>query len=364
MKLLCAVEKRLPGLKDMVFPQVKEFNKIETVEYLWDDPDVESITLAMGRIEANGPEEESLPQGYAENDDVEIVMTNYCPVSREGLSVLKNVRVVGVIRSGFENVNVAAATEKNVLVVNASGRNADAVSDFTVGLMLSEVRNIAKAHHSVKNGEWQIKFANNDSIPDLREKTIGLFGFGYIGKLVAEKLSGFHMKVIYYDPWVSPEEGKNFGAVSVSKEQLFTEADFISVHARLTEESKKAIGRTELESMKPTAYFINTARAGLVDYDALYELLRDHKIKGAGLDVFEKEPLDATDRFRALDNVTMTTHLAGYTTDAIRNSPRLIMRRLKNILLNDARDGVVNPSVLETPEFQEWKNKARAYFQD
>lgn len=364
MKLVCAVEKRLPGLKDMVFPQVKEFDKLEIAEYLWDDPDVESITLAMGRIEANGPEKEALPQGYVENDDTEILMTNYCPVSTKGLSVLKNLRVVGVIRSGFENVNVDAATKNNVLVVNASGRNADAVSDFTVGLMLAEVRNIARAHNSVKNGDWQLKFANNDSIPDMREKTIGLFGFGYIGKLVAEKLSGFHMKVIYYDPFVSPEDGLKNGAISVSKEELFAKSDFISVHARLTEESKNVIGRIELESMKPTAYFINTARAGLVDYDSLYDLLKDHKIKGAGLDVFEQEPLPATDRFRELDNVTMTTHLAGYTTDAIRNSPRLVLRRIKNILLNDARDGVVNPSVLQTPEFQEWKTKAKAFFQD
>ena len=364
MKLLCAVEKRLPGLKDMVFPQVKENKKLEIEEYLWDDPNVENITLAMGRIEANGPEKEALPQGFIDNADVDIVMTNYCPVSSESFSVLKDLRVVGVIRSGYENVNVDAATKNNVLVVNASGRNADAVSDFTVGLLLAEVRNIARAHNSVKNGEWQLKFANNDSIPDMREKTIGLFGFGYIGKLVAEKLFGFHMKVIYYDPFVSPEDGKKLGAVSVSKEQLFAESDFISVHARLTEESKHVIGRTELEAMKPTAYFINTARAGLVDYDALYDLLKNHKIKGAGLDVFEQEPLPATDRFRELDNVTLTTHLAGYTTDAIRNSPRLILRRIKNIVLKDAQDGVVNPSVLQTPEFKEWKNKAVEFFQD
>ena len=361
MKLVCIIEKRIPGIGEPIMRYAHKFNKnVDIIESFWDDPSEDDISNVFRRVEANGPDGEPVPQGFIDNKDAELLVGSFCPFSGEGMDAFDNLKMIGVIRAGLENIDIDAATKRGIAVVNAAGRNADAVSDFTVGMMLAEARNIARAHHSIVSGGWQLNFPSSATTPDMRGKTIGLFGFGYIGKLVAEKLSGFHVNVIVYDPYIKPEALETFGAKQVDKETLFKEADFISVHARLTEDTYHVIGAEELKLMKPTAYFVNTARAGLVDYTALYAVLADHKIAGAALDVFEDEPLAEDDPFRKLDNVTMTSHRAGATLDAANNSPRLIFERLGNLIAGKHTDGFVNSQVLENEEFQAWKKKAKA----
>ena len=193
----------------------------------------------------------------------------------------------------------------------------------------------------------------------MRGKTVGLFGFGYIGKLMAEKLSGFHVNLIVHDPFLTQADVEPFGAKLVDKQTLFSQADFVSVHARLTPQSHHAIGAAEIGAMKKTAYFINTARAGLVDYDALLTALQNHAIAGAALDVFEEEPLSVDSPFRKLDNVTITTHRAGSTLDAALNSPRLVFERIRNLIRDGKTAGLVNPEVLKDERFIAWREKAK-----
>lgn len=363
MKLTNILEARIPEIgepiKQFAEKVSSRLKNLEVANEPWDDPREDDISAVFRRIEVNGPEGEDVPEGFLNNPDTQILVGSFCPFSSKGMDALKDLKVIGVVRAGMENCNIQAATERGIAVVNAAGRNADAVSDFTVGMMLCEARNIARAHHSIMNGGWDTKFSNSATTPDMRDKKVGLFGFGYIGKLMAEKLSGFHVQLMVYDPYITEEVVASFGAKLVDKETLFKEADFISVHARLTPESHHAISANEISLMKPTAYFINTARAGLVDYDALLKALQEKKIAGAALDVFEEEPLAVDDPFRKLDNVTLTTHRAGSTLDAALNSPRLVFERIEALIRDGKTAGLCNPEVLKTEGFETWRKQAK-----
>jgi len=305
-------------------------------------------------IERNGPGVVPVPPDLLQHPEAEVLLVSFCPVSSDALDALPNLRIIGVARGGVENVDVAKATERGIVVVNAPGRNAEAVSDFAIGLLLAETRNIARGHHGIKSGKWILRYPNFRKVPQLRGKTMGLVGFGSIGRLVARKLRGFNMKVLVYDPFVTKEEVEGEGAKLVDKETLFKESDFVSIHARLTESSWHVVGKKELSLMKPTAYIINTARSGLVDTEALIEALSERRIMGAALDVFDIEPLPETSPLLTLDNVTLTPHLAGGTVEASTDSPRILVEGLQQVLEGRPSRAVVNPKALEDQRFQTW----------
>jgi D-3-phosphoglycerate dehydrogenase len=291
--------------------------------------------------------------------DKDVFLGLFAPVSSKLMDAMPNLKLIGVSRAGLENVNVKEATKRGIAVFNVQGRNAHAVSDFAVGMMLAECRTIARAHLAIKNGTWRKTFVNSGYIPELREKTIGIVGFGHIGRLVAKKLSGFNVKILVYDPYSSEESIKETGCEKAELEEIFKESDFITMHARLTEENKKMISRKLLSIMKPTAYFINTSRAGLVDQDALADALESKSIMGAAHDVFTVEPIDEKSRFLNLDNVTLTTHLAGTTADALANSPYLLAEDILKLFEDSGPRFFVNKEVLLNKEFKQWLNKLR-----
>jgi len=305
-------------------------------------------------IEQQGPAVEEVPAVFRENKDADMVLGLFGPFSADGMDAFDHLKLIGVARAGTENVDVKAATLRGIIVVHVMGRNAQAVSDFTIGLMLSESRNIARAHLSIKNGEWRKVFSNSDYIPELKGKKIGIVGFGYIGRLVAKKLAGFDVQILVYDPYVKAESVDMPGVTLVGKETLFAESDFISIHARLTEENHHFVSHAELSMMKPTAYLINCARSGLIDTEALVQALSEKKIAGAGLDVFDIEPIPADHPLLALDNVTLTTHIAGTTSDALTQSPYLLAEEVKKVLDGEKANWIKNPEVLEHPKVKEW----------
>lgn len=311
-------------------------------------------------IEKHGPEIEDPQKEVIEcGKDKEVFLGLFAPVSAKLMDAMPNLKLIGVSRAGLENVNVTEATKRGIAVFNVQGRNAHAVSDFAVGMMLCECRNIARAHYAIKNGAWRKTFVNSGYIPEMREKTVGIVGFGHIGRLVAQKLSGFNVKILVYDPY-SPEESiKNAGCEKAELEQLFKESDFITLHARLTEDNKKMVGKKQISLMKPTAYFINTGRAGLVDQDALADALESKSIMGAALDVFTTEPIEESSRFLSLDNVTLTTHLAGTTADAITNSPYLLAEDILKLFEGRNPRFFVNKEVIKNKEFNEWLGKLK-----
>jgi len=262
--------------------------------------------------------------------DADVIITQFCPVNRELVDACPNLKAIGVLRSGTENVCCDYAAEKGIAVFNAPGRNADSVSDFTVGMMICEARNIARGHRGIMNNQWIRDYSNEGQIPDLPGRTVGLIGCGAIGLKVAKKLSGFDMRIIGYDPYANAEVCRHYGVELVELDELMAQADFVSLHARLTEQNQHLINAEKLALMKPTAYLINTSRAGLIDEAALVDALKAGKIAGAALDVYEHEPPQPDDPLLALDNVTLTPHMAGGSNDAFYNTPILLCGRMEN----------------------------------
>lgn len=311
-------------------------------------------------VEKYGPEIEPCdPFVIKYGKEADVLLGLFVPVSSKVMTEMPHLRVVGVCRAGLENVNVEEATKRGILVFNVMGRNAHAVSDFTVGLMLAECRNIARAHKAVFEGQWRKTFSNSDFVPELRNKTIGLVGLGYIGKLVAKKLSGFNVNIVVYDPYAEKKDIEKAGCSLVGIKELFKESDFISLHARLTDDNRGFINADLINMMKPTAYLINTARAGLIDDKALVDALRKKKIAGAALDVFTTEPIQQDSPYLKLDNVTLTTHIAGTTSEALVNSPFLLAEDISNFLKSGEGKFIVNSEVLNNTAFQKWVEEVR-----
>ena len=297
------------------------------------------------QVEQGGSEAYEPPSYiYEAVKDADIIITQFCPLTRQLIDSCPRLKVIGVLRAGYENVNVVHATERGILVFNTPGRNADAVADFTVGLMIAECRNIARGHLGLKNGLWIREYPNSDYIPDLPGKTVGIIGLGEIGQKVAKRLSGFEMKLLGYDPYVSNPPS---GVELVGLEELISRSDFVTVHVRLTKETEKMIDRRLISLMKPTAYFINTSRSGVTDEQALYEALRDKKIAGAALDVFDKEPPGAEYPLVQLENVTLTPHMAGGSKDAFWNSPQKLAAEMAKLWRQEQSRFIVNKELFD-----------------
>lgn len=269
---------------------------------------------------------EAVPAGQDVIDavgDAEVIAVHFAPVTEAVLDAGKHLKAVVVARAGWENVNVEAATERGIAVVHLVGRNASAVAEEALGLALAELRDIARRDRGIREGRWPEQHSSPNY--ELGGKEVGVIGFGQIGRQLARRLSGFDVTLRAYDPYVEASLIEEYGGRKTEDlDEIFRTSDVIFLHARLSEETARFIGREQFALMKPTAYFINNARARMVDYDALYEALSEGRIAGAGLDVYEHEPVEADSRWRTLENVTRTPHTAGNTRDAWENSVTMV----------------------------------------
>jgi D-3-phosphoglycerate dehydrogenase len=313
---------------------------VDTEVRQWEHPTLVDLQQANLAIEQGGPDAVTLPGEVTENvHGFDIICVQFTPLSRSFLAAAEKLKVIGVLRGGTENIAVDFATDRGICVLNTPGRNARAVAECTLGLILAEVRNIARGHAALRAGTWTRDFPNRDTIPELNEKTVGLVGYGAVARLLAGYLQAMGSRILAFDPFVS---GETAPAAMVDLETLMRESDVVSVHARLSEETRHLIGAEQLRLMKPTSVLVNTARSGLVDESALVEALRQRTIMGAALDVFDEEPLPPDHPFVQLDNVTIVPHIAGSTIDAFRNSPKLMAGHLRRMLLGEAPLPIVN----------------------
>ena len=319
-----------------------EDSEIQAIE--WHTESRQDFQHRAQNIEKNGPTAEKVPaEAYEAVKDADILLTHFCPIPEDLIEAGKNLKLIGTCRGGMEHVDVAAATKRNIPVIHCI-RNAEATSDFAVGLMFAETRNIARAHAAMKAGQWRKEYVNSGYTTSMCEMTVGVVGLGHIGKLVAKKCAGIGMKVIAYDPFVSQAAVDEIGlpVTMVEQKELFRTADIVSLHLRVTPETQNSINKDLIGLMKPTAYLINTSRAGVLDKDALVEALQNRTIGGAALDVFWEEPIPAGDPLLELDNLTMTPHNAGNVVDALPKSPLLLARTIKTFWATGKSDMVVN----------------------
>ncbi|MHC4626292.1 MAG: 2-hydroxyacid dehydrogenase [Planctomycetota bacterium] len=306
----------------------------------WGHDDLIGLQQDNLEIETSGCDAVELPESITKDiKPFEIVVVQFAPIGSSFVEKAENLKLIGVLRGGVENIAVEPATQRGISVMNTPGRNARAVAECTMGMILAEVRNIARSHADLKRNNWHRSFPNSDAIPELCGKTVGLVGYGAVAHLVAGYLKSFGSRVIAFDPYFAgdPEEVE-----LVALELLMRNSDVVSLHARLTDESYHLIGESELAMMKRTAVLVNTARSGLVDEAALIKALEQKRIAGAALDVFDEEPLPADHPFVRLENATITAHLAGSTIDSFRNSPRMMAGHLKNCLTGCTDLPVVN----------------------
>lgn len=298
------------------------------------------------RLERRGPSAEPPPPSLIECiREAEILVVHYCPVGEAVLDQAPNLRILATCRAGTENLDVAAALDRGLLVLRAIGRTTEAVSDFAIGLLLAEIRNIARAHHRVVAGSWDKAFSNSAFTPELSSMTVGIVGFGEIGRIVARKLQGFGPRIMVHDPAVSDETMRTAGVVPSALEELLGESDAVTLHARPEDGAPPVIGARQLSLMKPTSVLVNTARAALIDTDALVAALREGRIAGAALDVYDEEPLGADHPLVSFPNVTLTPHLASSTRDCLLKSPRIIAEDLGRALAGQEPRHALDPGI-------------------
>ena len=302
--------------------------------------------------------------------NVEIAITEFENVTEQVLSKATKLKYLACLRNEpGASVDIVAANKKKIPILFAPGRNAISVAEYTVGLMLASSRHIAQSHHLLRHtdeltsvnykdkqgdrgkitSEWSLdpgapfqRFQGNE----LFEKTAGLIGFGMVGQEIGRRLRAFGMNVIVFDPFVTNEKLKEFSAKKVDLETISRESDFVIMAAKVNEDTKGMFGAKNFELMKQNAYFINTARAALVDYDALVGALRKKKIAGAALDVYPSEPLPSESKLRELDNVVLSPHLAGASFDVVKHHTRMVVSDVLTIMKGEKPKYVFNPEVL------------------
>lgn len=255
--------------------------------------------------------------------------------SSKAMEKAKKLKIICKHGAGLDNINLEAARKYNIRVTNVPATNSNAVADLAFGLMLDVARKISFAASRVKDGLWERVIGT-----DVCYKTLGVIGFGAIGKNVAKRAGGFGMKVLAYDPYVT-DLPDGFPHVSlVTFEDVIKQSDFISVHVPLNDATRNLIGREQMEMMKKGAFIINTSRGGIVNEEALYEYLKNGHLAGAGLDVTEKEP--PTDSpLLTLDNVTVVPHIGMYSKEAINAVSVICARNVVKMLNNEQPDHIV-----------------------
>jgi D-3-phosphoglycerate dehydrogenase len=319
-----------------------------TARYFFDDPEPVEYLKAQGcEIVESGYGSEKDDRILTEEESIRLLqgvdalIAGGIKVTKKVLESADRLKIVARRGVGFESVDFQAATDRGIVVTITPGALSYAVADFTIGLMLAIARKIPLADKAVREGKWTVFMGT-----DLWNKTLGIIGLGRIGKEVAKRAQGFDMKVLAYDIYHDEIFARTHEVQYVPLETLLRESDFVSINAPLSSNTTHLIDEKALNLMKPTAFLVNTARGGLINEKALIKALQEKRIAGAGLDVFEQEPLKESP-LRQLDNVVLTSHIAGYSAESHRFCNMTAAKNVATVLQGGKPDltCVVNPDV-------------------
>lgn len=280
--------------------------------------------------------------------DISLLIVEVEQVTAEVIAAAQELEVIATCRAGPVNVDVEAATARGIPVLTAPARNADSVADFALGLILALCRNISRAERHLRQKGWLVA---GDEIPyfhfrgpEIAGRTLGLIGCGAIGRALARRVKGFGMRLLVSDPYLDPAALADLGQL-VSLETVLAEADFVSLHVPVTQETRGLLNAERLALLKPTAYLINTARAAVIDEDALFDALASKRLAGAALDVFWDEP-EIAPRWFSLDNVLLTPHLGGAADDVKIHQSAMILVDLETLQAGGVPARLANPEVV------------------
>ena len=311
-----------------------------TVEFAWP---VEPFGPVAEVQEAIGSEEQMLDL----LPGIEIVVTEMAPFTQRVIAGADALRLIVVCRGGPVNVNLPAATARGIPVCFTPGRNAAATAEYAVGLLLAAMRRIAEAHKDLLAGTWRGDFYQYvDAGEELDGKTIGLVGFGAVGSRVARVLRAFGSEVLVADPYVDAGAVEAVGARLVSLVELLSRARAISLHARLTPETRHLIGRDQLAALPRGAVVVNSARGGLLDTEALCDALDAGHLRAAALDVYEPEPPPTGSRLFRTPNLVLSPHIAGATRETAERAAVIAAQEVGRFLRKEALRHVANPEAV------------------
>lgn len=253
----------------------------------------------------------------SEVQDCSAILVRTAQLSAAVLKAGPELKAIGRHGVGYDNIDVATATELGIYVTYAPQANAQTVAEYTLGMIIALAHNFVRSDRATRAGDWEIR----NRVPgiDLEGKTLGIVGYGKIGSRVARKaIAALDMKVLAYDPFVAADQMPDGARLTTDWETVFKESDFISLHLPSNEKTKGIVGKNEFSLMKQSAFLINAARGDILNEKELVEALKQGRIAGAGLDVFEKEPPDHTNELFSLENVVVTPHNAALTTECMR----------------------------------------------
>lgn len=286
--------------------------------------------------------EENLSQLIKDFDGILYMQALTYPITRKIIESGKKLRFIQSAGVGYERIDLDAATNNRVVVMNMPTGTTVSVAEHTIALILACSKNLVKAHENMVKGGWRFLYLG----VELWKKTLGIIGFGKIGREVAKRMKAFEMNILAYDPYVKKEDVEKMGGLKADLKTLLKESDIVSIHSPLTKETKGLIGQEELGLMKPSAILINTARGELVDEEALYKALKEKRIGCAGLDTYTQEPINKDNPLLTLDNVVLTPHMAVQTLDAVMRMMEQNGIQVEKAL-NGIYENVVNPEVLK-----------------
>jgi len=272
-----------------------------------------------------------------------VLVRSATKITRASLARADRLKAIGRAGVGVDTIDVDAATERGIPVLTAPAGNSISAAELTMALLLAVARKVPAADRSMKAGEWDRKSFGGF---ELYGKTLGLVGAGRIGGQVAKRARAFGMNVIVYDPWLDRERARELDVQLAELDDVIANSDVLSVHVPLTDATRNLIGAAQLARMKKGAVLLNVARGGVVDETALVDALRAGHLAGAGLDVYEQEPLSKESPLRALPNVVMTPHLGASTMEAQQNVAIEIAEAVRAALLHGDRSKAVNAAAL------------------
>jgi D-3-phosphoglycerate dehydrogenase len=278
-----------------------------------------------------------------------IIVRSRTKLTADIIKKADNMKIIARAGVGVDNIDLDAATEKGIMVVNSPESTSVTVAEHTMGLILSMARKISIADKSVKEGKWEKK---NFMGVELRNKTLGVIGMGRIGSQVVNRCKAFGMDAMAYDPYLPEEVAKQMGVDLTDLDTVLKNSDFITIHVPLTPETKHSISTEQFEIMKDGAFIVNCARGGIIDEDALYDALVNNKIGGAALDVYEEEPPKDSKLFE-LDNIVLTPHIAASTKEAQRDAAIIVADEIIDLANGKNPRNVLNMPRIDNNTYQE-----------
>ena len=276
--------------------------------------------------------------------DADAILNQYAKITPYVIENLNQVKIIARYGIGVDNVDLEAATKKNIFVTNVVYDICD-VADHTIMLMLALTRKIFKVEESIKKFEWDWKQFH--PIPRMKGKTIGIIGLGRVGRQVARRLSGFDVQLLACDPYISADVFTTYHAKQVDHKTLLQHSDIVTIHVPLSNETRNMISTNELKMMRKKAIVINAARGGIVDEKALCEALKKKEIAGAGLDVLEHEPIQKENPLLHFDNVIITPHMGWYSEDTVDEVQRIAAEQVLECLQGKIPTNLINKEVIK-----------------